>query len=111
MSKSKSLRKRASSFVKISSENAEKALPIVNNNLKNAGIVVKDVAKETFPVIEKGVSAVYGTMATGFNLGVKGATNVARGAKNIATNVKRTSTKRRKSRHHKKHSRKTRRKY
>jgi hypothetical protein len=101
MAKSNSLRKRASSFVKSSSETAEKALPVVNNSLKNVGVTAKNIAKETFPVIEKGVSAVYGTMATGFNLGLKG-------AKSVASGVKSVTSKRRKSRRSKKSSRKTR---
>jgi hypothetical protein len=93
MAKSKSLRKRASSFVKRSSETAEKALPVVNNNLKNVGVTAKNIAKETFPVIEKGVSAVYGTMATGFNLGLKGAKSVASGVKSVTSKRRKSSRK------------------
>jgi len=83
-----SYKKRASSFVKSSSRTAEKALPVVNEGLKTAGITAKNVAKETIPIVEKGVSAVYGTMATGFNLGVKGVENVAKGAKNLTKSRK-----------------------
>jgi nicotinamide mononucleotide (NMN) deamidase PncC len=104
MAKSKSLKNRAKNFVRSSSKTAEKALPVINNNLKNAGVLSKDVAKETIPVVEKGVSAVYGTMATGFNLGIKG-------AKNVASNIKSASKKRRSSKRARKSARKTRRKY
>ena len=77
----KSYKKRTSSIVKI----AKKELPVIDNGLKNAGYVAKDVAKETIPIVEKGVSAIYGTMNTGFNLGVKGAKNIGKGIKNIST--------------------------
>ena len=79
----KSLKKSASSFIKSSSRTAEKAFPVVNDSLKTTGVVVKNVAKETIPIVEKGVSAVYGTMATGFNLGVTGAKNVGKGIKSL----------------------------
>jgi hypothetical protein len=101
MAKSKSLKTRAKNFVRSSGKTAEKALPVINNNLKNAGVLAKDVAKETIPVVEKGVSAVYGTMATGFNLGIKGAKNVSKVASKMRKSSKRS----------KKSARKTRRKY
>ena len=88
MAKSKSLRNRASRFVKSSSMTAAKALPGINNGLKNATKLSKDALKETKPLVEKGVGAVYGLMATGFNLGaqavskgVKSATKKRRGGK------------------------------
>jgi hypothetical protein len=43
------------------------------------GSTAKNVASASIPVIEKGVSAVYGTMATGLDLGVKGAKSIAKG--------------------------------
>ena len=75
-----------------------KTLPAVNNGLKNVGIVAKKVAVKSIPIVEKGVSVVYGTMATGFDLGVKGAKTVAKGI----TNKKRSRRhgKRRKTRRH-----------
>ena len=100
MAKSKSFKSKAKSFVSYTRKTAEKALPPI----KNARVLAKDVAKETLPIVEKGVSAVYGTMATGFNLGVKG-------AKDVSNTIKSVSKNRRSSKHVKKHSRKTRRKY
>jgi hypothetical protein len=80
------------------SKTSEKALPAVNNGLKNVGIVAKKVAVKSIPIVEKGVSVVYGTMATGFDLGVKGVKGVAKGI----TNKKRSRRhgKRRKTRRH-----------
>ena len=57
--------------------------------------------KISLPVVEKGVSAVYGTMATGFNLGLKGVKGVSGVAKGM--------TKSKRSRRNKKGGRKTRR--
>ena len=109
MAKSKSFKNRAKNFVLSSSKNAEKSLPVINNNLKNAGVMVKNVAKETLPIVEKGVAAVYGTMSSGFNLGIKGAKNVASNIKSISR--KRKSSKHRSSKRSKNHARKTHRKH
>ena len=56
-----------------------KVLPSIDKGLKTVGSTAKNVAESSIPVLEKGVSAVYGTMATGFDLGVKGARTVAKG--------------------------------
>ena len=47
--------------------------------LKKVGTVTKNVITSSAPIVEKGVSKVYGTLATGFDLGVKGAKSVASG--------------------------------
>ena len=104
MAKTKSFKNKGKKIFRSYSKQAEKALPVINNNLKDAGIMAKDVAKETIPIVEKGVSAVYGTMATGFNLGIKG-------AKNVASNIKSVTKKRRSTKRVKKHARKTHRKH
>jgi hypothetical protein len=88
-------RKNRNSIVKNITKTAETALPVVDKSLKKVGETAKNVAKSSVPVIEKGVSAVYGTMATGLDLGVKGARSIARGV-----------SKSRKSRTYKKHSKK-----
>ena len=41
--------------------------------IKTIGNVTKNVVSKSAPIVEKGVTSVYGTMATGFDLGVKGA--------------------------------------
>jgi len=91
MAKSKSLKNRAKGLIRSSRKNIEYVLPFMKTNFSNARSIAKGVAKETIPVVEKGVEKVYGTMSTGFNLGIKG-------AKNVATGIKSVVTKRRKSR-------------
>jgi hypothetical protein len=71
-------RKNRGNIFKNIKKTASKTLPVVNNSLKNVGTVAKYTAKASLPIIEKGVSAVYGTMATGLDLGVKGAKLVSR---------------------------------
>jgi hypothetical protein len=78
---SKSRRNRKSSLLNNISKTSARALPALGKGLKTVGIAAKDVAVKSTPVIEKGVSTVYGTIATGFDLGVKGAKNVAMGLK------------------------------
>jgi hypothetical protein len=47
-------------------------IPVVNSGLKTVGTSVKVVAEKSAPVVEKGISGVYGALATGFDMGVKG---------------------------------------
>jgi len=55
---------------------SKRALPVVNKGLKKVGNAAKDVAQKSVPIVEKGVSVVYGTMARGFDLGVQGVKNM-----------------------------------
>ena len=76
---------RKNSILKSVQKSSNKILPVVDTGLKTVGSTAKDVAKLSVPIVEKGVSAVYGTMATGFNLGlkgVKGVNSVAKGMTN-----------------------------
>lgn len=52
--------------------------------LKKVGTVTKNVITSSAPIVEKGVSEVYGTLATGFDLGVKGAKSVASGVSKMS---------------------------
>ena len=72
-----------------------KALPAADRGLKTVGNVAKGVIKTTIPIVEKGVSAVYGTMATGFNLGLKGVNKVSNGIQSVASSRKRSRKSRR----------------
>jgi hypothetical protein len=63
---------RKNSILKSVEKTSKKVLPVLNKGLKGIGSTAKHVAQNSLPIVEKGVSAVYGTMATGFNLGVKG---------------------------------------
>lgn len=107
MTKSHRRSSRSSNMLKKISSSAKNTLPTINKGLTNVGKTTKDVAVKSVPVIEKGVSVVYGTLATGFDLGIKGATNVAKGVKKLSKKSKSART--RKSRKSKKGGRKTRR--
>ena len=61
------------------------------SGVKKVGSVAKNVVSKSTPIIEKGVTTLYGTMATGFDLGIKG-------VKNAAKTVSRTTKKRRSNR-------------
>jgi len=97
----KSRRNRRSNILKSIQKTSSKAIPVVGKGLKNVGNVAKNAALKSKPVIEKGVSAVYGTLATGFDLGIKG-------AKNIASNVKNITKKKRRHTRHRRHKSKRR---
>lgn len=73
--------RKNSSVIKTITKTTDKVLPAVDKGLKTVGATAKNVATSSIPVIEKGVSVVYGTMATGLDLGVKGVKTVARGVK------------------------------
>jgi hypothetical protein len=57
----------------------ETALPVVGDSLKTVGYTAKGVIVKAAPLVENGASAVYGTLATGFDMGIKGAKTVAKG--------------------------------
>ena len=63
---------RKNSIIKDIKTTATEALPVVDKGLTKIGTAAKDVAEASIPVVEQGVSAVYGTMATGLDLGAKG---------------------------------------
>ena len=60
--------------------------------LKKVGSVTKNVITSSAPIVEKGVSKVYGTLATGFDLGVKGAKGLTNGVSKM-TKRKRSNRK------------------
>ena len=68
----KSSRNRKSSFLKNIKNTSSKALPVLGKGLETVGTTAKHVAVDSAPIIERGVSTVYGTLASGFDLGVKG---------------------------------------
>jgi hypothetical protein len=49
-----------------------RALPVVESGLQKVGKTVEIAAKNSAPIINKGVEGIYGTLATGFDMGVKG---------------------------------------
>ena len=82
-------RKNIKSMVKSFSN---KALPIVNTGLKKTGVAAKKVAIASQHILEKGVSTIYGTIASGINLGVK---TISKGIKSSKKMNKKTKKNRR----------------
>jgi len=75
MSKTRKNRSKKNFLKKITST-GKRAIPVVKTGLKTVGNTAKVVAVESVPIIESGVSKVYGTMVEGFDLGVKGVKDV-----------------------------------
>jgi hypothetical protein len=71
-------RKRNTVFKTITTASG-KALPVVNSGLNSVGYVAKGITKKTIPIINDGVSTVYGTMSNGLDFGVRSVKSVARG--------------------------------
>lgn len=100
MAKSRNTRNRSSNgrkYIQQITKTSKKVLPIVDKSLTRVGVVAKDLTKKSIPIVEKGVSVVYGTMATGFDLGVKG----AKGVMNTMTKHKKSKQRRYHKRTHK----------
>ena len=55
-----------------------KTLPLLDKGLHKVGKTTKTVMNASIPVIEKGVGAVYGTMSSGLDLGMKGVKSVTK---------------------------------
>ena len=81
MAKSRSHRK---SILKSIRNTSKKTLPVVGKGLKTVGTTAKYVAVKSAPVVEQGVSKVYGTLASGFDLGLRGVNTIAKGAKKMS---------------------------
>jgi hypothetical protein len=64
-------------FVKTLKTTTKKVIPVVNSGLKTVGKTVKKSA----PVVEKGIAGVYGALATGFDMGIKGVKHISKSYK------------------------------
>jgi hypothetical protein len=84
----KSRNNRRSSFFKNIKNTSSKALPVLGKGLETVGTTAKHVAVESAPIIERGVSTVYGTLASGFDLGVKGVKSTFKKGKSKSTSKK-----------------------
>jgi len=73
--------KRQSTLKKMM-KTTERAIPVIGEGLKTVGNTAKVAVVKSAPVVENGASIVYGTLATGFDMGVKGAKTVAMGVSN-----------------------------
>ena len=87
MSKTRKNRSRKNFLRKITNT-GKNAIPVVKTGLKTVGNTAKVVAVKAAPIVEKGVSSVYNTMVSGFDLGVKG-------VKQFSSRRKRTKRRRR----------------
>jgi hypothetical protein len=87
MSKTRKNRSRKNFFKKFANT-GKKAVPVVKSGLKTVGKTAKGVVVKAVPIVETGVSKVYNTMVTGYDLGVKG-------VKNISSKSRRTKRRRR----------------
>lgn len=63
---------RKSSLFKGLKKTTSKAVPMVKSGLKSVGSTVKTVAIKSAPTVNKGLEGVYGALATGFDMGIKG---------------------------------------
>ena len=100
---SRTRRNRNTSIYKKLKNTTSSALPIVNKGLTTVGMAAKGIAYKSKPILEKGVSAIYGTIATGVDLGVKGTKSVAKGVGSL--------TKKKHRRRHRRGGKKSCRKY
>jgi len=73
MTKSRSKSKK-SGVLKGLKKTTSKAVPIIKNGLKSVGATVKNVAIKSAPTVNRGLESVYGALATGFDMGIKGVT-------------------------------------
>jgi hypothetical protein len=79
MSKSRKVNRKKTKFLKKIRKATKKAVPIISDGLKTIGSTTKTVVKQSAPIVEKGVAGVYNTLATGFDMGIKGAKTVVNG--------------------------------
>ena len=59
-------------FFKSVKNNTSKIIPGVQFGIQKVGSTVKNVATGSVPLVKKGFSQVYGTLATGFDMGMSG---------------------------------------
>lgn len=78
-------------------------MPVVGKGLKTVGSTAKGVVVKAAPIVENGASAVYGTLATGFDMGIKGAKTVAKGISNKTRSGRRRKNKRKTRTNSRKH--------
>ena len=94
MSKSRSKSKK-SGIMKSLKKTTSKAVPMVKSGLISVGSTVKTVAIKSAPTVNKGLEEVYGALATGFDMGIKG---VKKGATTVSKMTKKSRNSKRSSR-------------
>lgn len=61
---------------------SKKILPKINQGLQTVGSTVKSAAVKSGPVLEKGISNIYGVLATGFNKSIDKISSFRRNKRN-----------------------------
>jgi hypothetical protein len=82
---------------------AKNVVPVVETGLKTIGTAAKNVSVKAKPVVEKGVSSIYGVLATGFDMGVKGVSDVASKLSNKKKTMKKRTKRTKRTKRGKKH--------
>jgi hypothetical protein len=67
---SKRSSKRRTNFIKNIGRTTKRVLPVVKTGLSTIGQNVKSAATKSEPAIKQGFKSIYGTLATGFNMGL-----------------------------------------
>ena len=65
-------KKSSRGFFKKLRRTTGRAIPVVASGLKRVGSNVKTITMKSKPTVEKGLGAIYKTVLSGFDLGVKG---------------------------------------
>jgi hypothetical protein len=76
--KSYKLNKKTNNLFKKVKGTTDLAVPVLKKGLKTVGSSVKTVAIKSAPTINKGLAGIYGTLATGFNMGLKGVSKMTK---------------------------------
>jgi len=63
---------KITTFLKRVANKTNKYLPVINSGVKKVGKTTKKVAYKAKPIIEKSSAVIYNTIASGFDLGIKG---------------------------------------
>jgi hypothetical protein len=67
---SKRSSKKRTNFIKNIGRTTKRVLPVVKSGLSTIGQNVKSAATKSEPAIKQGFKSIYGTLATGFNMGM-----------------------------------------
>jgi len=78
---------RKTGVLKSLKKTTSKAVPMVKSGLKSVGSTVKTVAIKSAPTVNKGLEGVYGALATGFDMGIKG---VSKGVSKVSKMAKKS---------------------
>jgi hypothetical protein len=98
MSKSRFSRssKKRTNFIKNIGRTTKRVLPVVKTGLSTIGENVKYAANKSEPTIKQGFKSIYGTLATGFNMGLNKLSTIGKSSgKRRATRRTKRSAKRR----------------